>query len=394
MKIPGFLFILAFPLLFPLPVFGQEQANWKKHVIVPASPATGNINGVIANDWDGDGHIDVMAAFAGKVHLIAGPDWKRNVIVHRFGPKDSQRRIGGACIHCCPMDVNGDGHVDFIGSNSTVFWLECPAEDPFSGAWTFRTVDDDILGTHCLITGDVDGDGKDDLIANSGRTQGTDFPNSLTWQKIPKQWKTAPNWERHIFADGDAPGGSHYTGFGDVNGDGRPDVSCAAKGGEKFPGGEWFAWWEQPAGGKLPWKKHLLADGQVGATNIIPHDLNADGVVDFAATRGHGHGVLWFRGPDFPLIEIDLEIASPHSLAIGDIDRDGDPDLATCGCLIDGTAAWYENDGKGGFKKHIIGEDQSSYDTRLVDMDGDGDLDVLIAGHFSRNIVWFENATQ
>ena len=98
-------------------------------------------------------------------------------------------------------------------------------------------------------------------------------------------------------------------GVGDVNGDGLPDVACGAKGGEKFPGGEWFAWWEQPKDGSLPWKKHLLSDRQPGASNILPADFDGDGKIDYFATRGHGLGALWFRGPSFEAIEVDSTIA-------------------------------------------------------------------------------------
>jgi hypothetical protein len=39
----------------------------------------------------------------------------------------------------------------------------------------------------------------------------------------------------------------------------------------------------------------------------------------------------------------------------------------------------------------VIHQDQAAYDIRLVDMDGDGDLDVLVAGQNSNNVVWYEN---
>ena len=382
MKFP-FVYALS-AILLPSGLSLAQDKSWEKHVIIPTSPENGNINTAFAADWDSDGHIDVLTSYGGKVILLAGPDWKRKTVVHR---------MDGGCIHSAPLDVDGDGDIDFCGSGGgSVFWLECPNDDAFAGAWRFRTIDAEIQGTHCLITGDIDRDGKLDLIANSSRSSDkTLFPESLTWQKVPKNPKSAKQWERRVFADKDAPGASHYTGFGDVNGDGLPDISCAAKGGEKFPGGEWFAWWEQPKNSSLPWKKHLLADKQVGATNIIPFDLNGDGKTDFAATRGHGVGVLWFRAPDYKMIEIDSDIVGPHSLAINDIDSDGDPDIATCGHSKEGVAAWYENDGKANFSKHVVGKNQGSYDTRLVDMDGDKDLDLLIAGHFSQNLVWFEN---
>ena len=38
----------------------------------------------------------------------------------------------------------------------------------------------------------------------------------------------------------------------------------------------------------------------------------------------------------------------------------------------------------------IIGDDQAAYDIRLVDMERDGDLDALIAGQQSKNVVWYE----
>jgi hypothetical protein len=52
---------------------------------------------------------------------------------------------------------------------------------------------------------------------------------------------------------------------------------------------------------------------------------------------------------------------------------------------------WFKNDGQGNFSMNYIYKNQAAYDIRLVDMDLDGDLDILVAGDSSKNIVWYEN---
>jgi hypothetical protein len=369
-----------------------DDSVWKKHTIAEAK--LGMINSAVAHDWDKDGHIDVLTSFDNRVVLLRGPDWTEHII-DKIEQSRSRNKVRNGCMHSCLMDVDGDGDLDFAGSNSTVFWLECP-DDPFTdGLWKYRVVDDEILGTHCLITGDVNQDGKVDLIANSGRSKGTEFTQALTWLEVPTDPHDAKNWFRHVFAPpGEAPDNSHYAGFGDANGDGRPDIAYGAKGnGDPLSGG-WFAWWEQPEDAKAPWRKHLLSAPEIGASNIMPADLNGDDHLDWFATRGHAYGVLWFRGPDFEMIKIDPDFKNPHSLDLADIDGDGDIDAITCSKDPDGHAAWFENSGSGTFTRHDIATNQGSYDTRLCDMDKDGDLDVLIAGHTSRNVVWFENPIQ
>ncbi|HBE70954.1 MAG TPA: hypothetical protein DDW52_22640, partial [Planctomycetaceae bacterium] len=138
------------------------------------------------------------------------------------------------------------------------------------------------------------------------------------------------------------------------------------------------------------WTKHLLSDAQPGATNILPADVNGDGKVDFVAARGHGHGIVWFEAPKFQERAINAEIKEPHCLTVVDLDQDGDLDAATC-AFGDKLAAWFENDGQGNFKTHVVGTNQEAYDIRAVDLNGDGDLDLLVAGRGSNNVVWYEN---
>lgn len=364
------------------------SSAWKKHSIVDRT--LGAVHSAVANDWDKDGQVDVISSHGGAVTLYRGGGWKPVTLLEFAEIDEVDRKIRPACIHSCLLDVDGDGDLDFIGSNNCLFLLLCP-DKPLEQKWEFSVIDDEIWGSHCVITGDIDGDGKEELIANSGRDKGTEFPNSICYFEVPNGRAVQAKWPRTVFADQDAPGGSHYMGYADLNGDGRVDITCAAKGGEKHPGGEWFAWWEQGEDRKKPWTKHVLADKEVGATHIEPHDVNLDGVIDIIATRGHGMGLLWFEGPDYQAHEIDPTMASPHTLDVGDYDSDGDLDVFVCGRELDGEVVCYQNDGKGVFKKHLLESDQSAYDLRLVDMDGDGDLDVLLAGQFSQNILWFEN---
>ncbi len=370
-------------VLMQSPLLMAEQntaATWKKHVIHQGERSTT----AVAGDFTGDGIADVISNSNGKTRLFVGPKWDIVILAddkdHRF-------------IHSESFDVDGDGDLDYIGARynpGLILWFECP-KDPLHDKWPMRLVDDQVHGIHGLLKGDVNKDGKMDLLATSAQPK-EPFPNSLVWFQVPKTWKSATRWQRHVFAKHDAPGLTHYLGFGDVNGDGRPDACSAAKGGPQAqPGtGNWFAWWEAPTNPKTVWKKHRIADDQPGATNIHPADVNGDGKMDFLASRGHGRGVVWFEAPQWKLHEIHPTLKEPHCLVVQDLDGDGDIDAATC-AYGDKQAVWFENDGKGKFQTHLVGADQEAYDIRAVDLDGDQDLDFLIAGRGSNNVVWYEN---
>jgi hypothetical protein len=346
-------------------LFGQ---SWVRHVVAEGYQS----NAVVAADFTGDKRIDIIANDANTQRdiLYAAPDFKPVVI----------REKADGIFASAAVDMDGDGDLDYVGarySPGLLYWLEQPS-------WKYHLIDDQIDGIHGLAAGDVNRDGRPDIVANSAQPKGP-FPNSIAVFLSPK-------WVRHIFADKDAPGLSHYMGIGDVNGDGRPDIASAAK---IADGGNWFAWWEQPPTLNKHWTKHVIAERHEGASNIVMVDVNKDGKMDFLATRGHGKGVLWFEAPDWRVHDISPGHVYPHSLATGDMDGDGDIDAVTCSAVYDGSkptgVAWFENDGKGKFRTHLIAANQASYDTRLTDIDGDGDLDILIAGQESRNVIWFEN---
>jgi hypothetical protein len=358
----------------------RAEEPWKKHVVHEGL----HTNTAVAGDFTKDGRPDIISNSGSKTRLFVAPDWREVIL---------DEGMGHDFIHSEFFDVDGDGDLDWIGARyqpGWIAWLQQP-DKPLEDRWTLRLVDDQVNGVHGLLKGDIDGDGRFDLIANSAQPR-PPFPNSAVWLRVPAAPQNAERWERFVFADKDAPGLSHYFGVGDVNGDGRPDISLAAKGGPQAePGsGEWFAWWEAPRDPTKPWAKRLIADRQPGATNIQPADVNGDGKTDFLATRGHGRGVIWFEAPTWQEHTIHESLLEPHSLVVVDMDADGDTDAATC-AYGDRQALWFENDGRGKFTSHTVAADQAAYDIRAVDLDQDGDLDLLIAGQLSKNVAWYEN---
>jgi hypothetical protein len=365
-------------------VSGAQSAPpplWTRHTI-----AEGFVTQTaVAADFTGDGRLDVIASDittkGESLVLYTGPEWQKVVL-----------KEGIRTIYAVALDVNRDGRMDVAAARyhpGLLYWLEQP-KDALRESWTYHVIDDaadgGADGVHGLTLGDVDRDGALDLIASSGQPLGP-MKDALVWYTIPKVPGANGRWPRFVLANGDAPGLSHYVAFGDVNGDGRPDVASAAK---DSPGGNWFAWWEQPEDPRKPWIKHLIAADQAGATNIQIADVNGDGKPDFVASRGHGNGITWYQAPAWTAHDIDTAIKGPHALAVADIDADGKPDIVTV-AKDSRVAMWFGNDGKGNFTGHRISDDQSAYDVRVLDMDGDGDLDILVAGFESKNVVWYEN---
>ena len=139
-------------------------------------------------------------------------------------------------------------------------------------------------------------------------------------------------------------------------------------------------------------------------SNIIADDLDGDGLLDIVVCDAKSNSVSWIR--QFPAnvytekILADGLIAPAHLQAV-DFDKDGDKDLmlAVLGLLFPsndkiGSVVTLENDGQLNFDVHIVVEKVARVsDVRAGDIDGDGDMDLAVAqfGYDDGETRWIEN---
>ena len=218
---------------------------------------------------------------------------------------------------------------------------------------------------------------------------------------------------KHIIQQDDAERLERHM-VGDVDNDGDLDIVIVKN---LYGDLLWFENDGTPNDDKL-WKRHVITTDLPGAYDVDLADINGDGYLDVAASSWTlGNQFAWFENDGTPkdgiwkkhMIEAD--VSETRTLRIADFDSDGDPDIL--GTIRQEKAVvWYENQPAGKsvtWKKHFI--DSRSVcpaHGNPVDMDNDGDLDVVMALGFyyvpdsdeegashkpeDNQIVWYENS--
>jgi len=266
--------------------------------------------------------------------------------------------------------------------------------------------------TFGIATVDIDGDGDLDLTYPDIYSGGGQGESNLYWLENNGRGI----FQRHVIHK-DQLGWMERHATGDINGDGRPDVAMVDN---RWGRLYWFANPDRPADGH--WKQHVITTKCPHAYDVVLSDLDGDGDLD-AASSGFASGQInWYENPGKQGLDeewthhmIDKEMKEDsRTIDVGDFNNDGKTDLLATTMGRQNRLAeeknhgsqvvWYENLGKtpsGRWKKHVIDNiSRGPCHGHPVDMDDDGDLDVVMA-HGMRTtidpkverheVVWYEN---
>jgi hypothetical protein len=382
------------------PAARAGEPRWKLHAINGQSEF--EAAGVF--DVDNDGKLDVVSGS----FWYQAPTWKAF-------PVRKVERVGSYFndFATLPLDVNGDGYTDFITCSyfgQDVGWVENPGKA--GSAWTYHEIDKPGHIEAAWMV-DLSGDGVPDVLPNT--------VNTVVWYEVKKK-KSGKGVElkKHDFGK-EAAG--HGVGSGDLNRDGRTDL-LTPKG--------WFEAPSDPASENASWTWH--PDWKLGATGIqiLARDVDGDGLADLVYGMGHDYGLLWMKQGKGESGErtwtkgtIDPSVASVHTLLWADIDGDGKAHELVTGKRVyaheiepgatDGSlVAWYHFDPQTkAWVKHVIfqgeparnapakagdrvalkdfppGTAGTGLQLTAIDIDGDGDLDLVCPG--KSGLYLFEN---
>ncbi len=237
--------------------------------------------GATAADFNHDGVNDIAAG----PYYYFGPDYVKSREIYLAQTVNPSTGYPNDCMQNFAADVTGDGWADVIcmGAIGQPLHLYVnPKNEP--RRWDKFDVVPLVQKEVSLFT-DIDGDGRPEFVYGGG--------GAIRYAK-PDPANPTGQWVVHdISAEGAPPWGvGHGLGVGDINGDGKMDVTDP------------FGWWEQPAAGAAsgPWIYHPEKFGawtghaSPGGGEMGVYDVNGDGRADVVTVlQAHGIGLSWFE---------------------------------------------------------------------------------------------------
>ncbi|MCP3982519.1 MAG: hypothetical protein GY716_24730 [bacterium] len=354
-------------------------------------------------DLDGDGDPEIAWATQCAACALHGAccacdigsvGWSRNLSIHRSALFPLERNIVSPSSRNRSVwagDLDGDGDVDVASvQTTTVGVIEWYRNLDGKGTFSAPILVSDQLDEGWVVFGDdVDGDGDIDLLSASRQD------DKIAWYDNDGNG----NFTQVVISTTVEEAIDVSTG--DVDGDGHLDVLSVASG--SGSGNDGAVYWHEndgtPAVGA--WAQHELWGMAGGASSVVAEDFDRDGKLDVLWTEAVDNVVRWRRndgGGTFDPVLPVAAITDPWRTSVADVDNDGDLDVVVVGHfgpLDDNSVVWIENtDGAGtwGPAQTITENADGPFGVFTGDADLDGDVDVFVASVEDDTIVWHESS--
>jgi hypothetical protein len=362
--------------------YENTAGNGSAWTATDIATTAGSAAWVAVGDLDGDGDLDLASASRSDDTIAR----YRNDTIHRRATAWSAADIDTAAANTSSVafgDLDGDGDLDLASTSfadDTITWYENTAGD--GSAWAATDITTTADGARSVAVGDLDGDGDLDLASAEG------ISSTIAWYE-----NTAGDGSAWTAADIDTAAPDAWTvAVGDLDGDGDLDLASASTLDDTI------AWYENTAGDGSAWAATDVATTADGAHGVAVGDLDGDGDLDLASASVTDDTIAWYEntagdGSAWAATDIATTAAGGNSVAVGDLDGDGDLDLASAS-VTDDTIAWYENtagDGSGWAATDVATTAVNARSVAVGDLDGDGDLDLASASEGDSTIAWYEN---
>jgi hypothetical protein len=179
----------------------------------------------------------------------------------------------------------------------------------------------------------------------------------------------------------------------DLDGDGDLDALSASSGDDKI------AWYPNTDGLGTFGGQQIITNLADGCRCVYAADIDGDGDLDVLSASNADDKIAWYENIDGSgtfgaQIVITLLADKARWVDAADLDGDGDIDVLSAS-YADDKIAWYENtDGLGTFGDQLVitTSANGANMVQAVDVDGDGDLDVISSSHNDDKIAWYQNS--
>ncbi|ACL03849.1 FG-GAP repeat protein [Desulfatibacillum aliphaticivorans] len=345
-----------------------------------------NTISIILEDMDGDGDLDVVGGNSLEPHRL----YLNN------GTADPFNGVTGANISedenitksLALGDVDGDGDMDVVAGNDGMnrLYMNNGTTDPFMGV-TGMDISTDADDTKSVALGDVDRDGDLDLVVGNWIHSNRLYLNNGTADPFNNALGT------------DITTDVAYTksvALGDMDGDGDIDL---------VEGTDWrgcHLYLNNGTADPFSGVNGLdIAPGDSRIVSIVLGDVDGDGAMDVVAGRDSGNRLYLNNGTANPFEgvygkDITREQNNALSIAIGDVDGDSDLDMVA-GNVYTANRLYLNNGSAASFHgvtgKDIISAAYRTCSIALGDMDGDGDLDIVAGNDSAPNRLYMNNGS-